>query len=167
MKSWWLPVHRRLQVARMVHRRGDSMLFVQSFCVALATPLLMRLSLPRLETLIERAAGFSRSSGKDPGQIAATVLDMLTAGRPLVRRGCLTRGLALYYSLRRADIEVGLDFGLGRVPEGDGFDGHCWLVLDGEPYLEPRDPRLAYTTTYSFRGGRAASAVHPSPAPAR
>jgi hypothetical protein len=155
MRRWWSPLSRRLASVQEVHRRGDSVLFAQSFCVAVMAPLLTRLSLPRLEALLEwLAAGEPSRTPANPDAVAATVLDMLLVGRPLVRRGCLTRGLALYYGLRRAGIDVALHFGMGRVPEGDGFDGHCWLVLDGLPYLEPRDPRAHYATVYSFgRGG--------------
>jgi hypothetical protein len=79
---------------------------------------------------------------------------MLDVGRPLVRRGCLTRGLTLYYCLRRAGVSVALCFGMGQTSTGDGFDGHCWLELDGKPYLEARDPRSYYATMYTFgRGG--------------
>jgi hypothetical protein len=82
------------------------------------------------------------------------VLAALRVGRPLVRRGCLTRGITLYYFLRRAGADVRLCFGLGAVDGGDGFDGHCWLVLAGEPYLEPRDPRPLYTEMYRFGEAR-------------
>jgi hypothetical protein len=76
---------------------------------------------------------------------------MLEAARPLVRRGCLTRGLTLYASLRRAGVDVQLTFGMGPTGAAvDGYDGHCWLVLDGEPYLEQRDPRQHYTPMLSF-----------------
>jgi hypothetical protein len=152
MKIWWSPLHRRLRIVHDVYVRGETSLFVQSFCVAVATPLLMRLPLSRVESLIERAAAWARTPASNPDEVAGTVLQMLQAGRPIVRTGCLTRGLTLYYSLRRAGVDVSLAFGLGPVAGGDGFDGHCWLVLDGEPYLEPRDPRLAYATTYCFRG---------------
>lgn len=152
MRSWWSPLSRRLAILRDVHRRGDTGLFVQSFGVALMTPLLVRLPLPRLEALLEwGAAAAARPARGSPDAVAATVLEMLQAGRPLVRRGCLTRGITLYYFLRRAGVDVGLHFGMGRFSAGDGFDGHCWLVLDGEPYLEPRDPRQDYATTFSFR----------------
>jgi hypothetical protein len=162
MRSWWSPLARRWAVVQNVHRRGDTVLFLESFGVALVTPLLVRLSLPRLEALLEwTAAGRSGRTRGDPDAIAATVLDMLQAGRPLVRRGCLTRGLTLYYFLRRAGVDVVLTFGMGQVSGGDGFDGHCWLVLDGKPYLEPRDPRGDYVTMYSFRRSVAAQ---PSPA---
>ncbi len=157
MRSWWSPLARRWAVVQNVHRRGDTVLFLQSFGVALATPLLLRLPLPRLEALLEwTAARRSRRAPGDPDAVAATVLDMLQAGRPLVRRGCLTRGLTLYYFLRRAGADVVLTFGMGQVSGGDGYDGHCWLVLDGKPYLESRDPHGNYVTMYSFRRGDAA-----------
>lgn len=69
-------------------------------------------------------------------------------GRPLVRSGCLTRGVTLYWFLRRAGLEVELRFGLDPDDAGDLTDGHCWLTLDGEPYLEPRDPRPRFTEVY-------------------
>lgn len=157
MRSWWSPLRRRLAVVHDVHRRGDTVLFMQSFCFALAAPALMHLPLQRLDALLELTASHRprRASG-DPDAVAATVLEMLRAGWPLVRRGCLTRGLTLYYALRRAGVEVELEFGMGKVSRGDGFDGHCWLVRDGNPYLEPRDPRSEYVTMYTF--GRKASA---------
>lgn len=71
---------------------------------------------------------------------------LLRLGRPLVRSGCLTRGVTLYRFLRRAGADVSLRFGMGRV--GDEFSGHCWLALDGEPFAEPRDPRLTFTETW-------------------
>lgn len=67
--------------------------------------------------------------------------------RPLVRSGCLTRGITLYWFFRRAGLDVELRFGLDpRAIEP--ADGHCWLTLDGEPYLEKRDPRLHFTELY-------------------
>lgn len=154
MRRWWSPLARRLAIVRQVRRRGDTDLFTRGFCLALMTPLLTRLSLPRLEALLEwSAAGRQSPAPADPDAVARTVLDMLQVGRPLVRRGCLTRGITLYYCLRRAGVDVTLHFGMGRVSEGDGFDGHCWLALDGEPYLETRDPRCHYATMYSFRSG--------------
>jgi hypothetical protein len=69
-------------------------------------------------------------------------------GRPLVGSGCLTRGLTLYWFLRRAGLDVELRFGLDPAHDGDLTDGHCWLTLDGAPYLEPRDPRPRFTELY-------------------
>jgi hypothetical protein len=70
---------------------------------------------------------------------------VLIAFRPVVRPGCLVRGLTLYHFLRQAGVDVSLTFGVGRV--GDGFTGHCWLVKDGRPFLEPDRPDLQYIET--------------------
>jgi Transglutaminase-like superfamily len=162
MRSWWSPLHRRLAIIRDVHRRGDTVLFVHSFCFALAAPALIHIPLPRLDMLLElSAARRSRPASRDPDAVAETVLEMLRAGWPLVRRGCLTRGLTLYYALRRAGVDVALEFGMGKVSSGDGFEGHCWLVRDGQPYLEPRDPRSEYATMYTF-GQKAAASAQPA-----
>src|SRR6187431_394833 len=102
MRSWWSPLRRRLSIVQDVHRRGDTGLFMQSFCVALAAPALMHIPLPRLDALLElTATRWPHPVRRDPDAIAATVLEMLRAGWPIVRRGCLTRGLTLYYVLRR------------------------------------------------------------------
>ena len=46
-----------------------------------------------------------------------------------------------------------LTYGLG---ERDGrMEGHCWLVRDGEPFLEREDPRGLYAETYSIPRTRA------------
>jgi hypothetical protein len=71
---------------------------------------------------------------------------LLLAGRPLVRSGCLTRGITLFYFLRRAGADVSLRFGMGEV---DGsYSGHCWVVHDGLPLAEKRDPRPLFTEMF-------------------
>jgi hypothetical protein len=68
-------------------------------------------------------------------------------GRPLIRPGCLTRGVTLFWFLRRAGLDVELRFGLDSTCDGTP-DGHCWLALDGEPFLERRDPRPRFAELY-------------------
>jgi Transglutaminase-like superfamily len=120
---------------------------------ALGVPLLLRLvKLPDLRSWLEP----KRPQGEappltDPAAIQTLVrrVDRLRAlGRPLVRSGCLTRGLTLYYVLRRAGADVSLRFGMGKAE--DEIAGHCWLVFAGEPLAEKRDPRLLYVETYSI-----------------
>jgi hypothetical protein len=155
MRDWSKPVARRAATLREVHRRGDSFLALRSLCFAVAVPTLMRLPLPKLDALLDwMVSGAGRAPVVDPEPTASTVLQMLDVGRPLVRRGCLTRGLTLYYCLRRAGLPVALHFGMGRTSGGDGFDGHCWVELGGEPYLEARDPRPYFASMYELgRGG--------------
>jgi transglutaminase-like putative cysteine protease len=52
--------------------------------------------------------------------------------------------------LRSAGIDAELVFGMGRADTADGYDGHCWVTVDGAPYLEPRDPRDAYVAMYTL-----------------
>jgi hypothetical protein len=144
---------------------------------ALLVPLLLRVKLPRLAGWLEPAPPLPPPP--DPAAVAALVarLDrLLAAGRPLVRRGCLTRGLTLYRFLRRAGAEVALCFGVGKA-DGD-LTGHCWLEYAGAPLAERRDPRGLYVETYRIsngisgppadRGDRDLPPVEePSPAPGR
>jgi hypothetical protein len=168
MSRWRSAILVRVAITRDVARRGDSLLFLHSLCFAAFVPLLSRLPLPRLRALLEPAPGRPRATPDERGRIVASLQAMLRAGRPLVRTGCLTRGLTLYYFLRRAGVDVALCFGIGRAADTkDGFDGHCWLVLDGEPFLEQRDPFPLYTEMYVFRGVPSSVPADGCPTPSR
>jgi hypothetical protein len=67
--------------------------------------------------------------------------------RPLVRSGCLTRGVTLFWFLRRGGLDVELRFGLDPAQDG-ATEGHCWLSLDDEPFLEKADPRPRFAELY-------------------
>jgi len=127
---------------------ANGFLFLRILAFAAAVPHLLRLKLSRVASALE--------PGKDPWavdenrvrKITTYVEKAIRLGKPLVRPGCLTRGLTRYYFLRRCGMDVALCFGMGR-PDND-FVGHCWLVKDGEPYLEPpdQDPRTLYAEMY-------------------
>ena len=72
----------------------------------------------------------------------------LVRGRPLVRRGCVTRGVTLYRFLRRAGAPATLRFGMG--PVNGALEGHCWIVCWDEPLGEKRDPRGIFTETWAI-----------------
>jgi hypothetical protein len=133
--------------------------------VAVAAPLLARLDLQRLQRCLEPAPRTSRSPSVDPSQVVEVVgrrVDRLIRwGKPLVRPGCLTRGITGYYILRRVGFDVALCFGMGPV-RGPGAAGHCWLILDGEPVLEEADPRSAFTELVRLSSGGLTS-VSPAP----
>jgi hypothetical protein len=123
-------------------------LFLRVFLFAAAVPHLLRLPLAHVAAILEPG---SEPQGVDPDRlrkIAAYVETAIERGRPVVRPGCLTRGLTRYYFFRRAGVDVSLHFGMGRIGERKEFDGHCWLMRDGEPYLENRDPRPLYVEMY-------------------
>jgi hypothetical protein len=117
--------------------------------VATVVPLLARLDLRRLQRCLEPSPrSSSHSLPGEPGPVIEVlgrrVDQVIRWGRPLVRPGCLTRGITGYYILRRAGFDVALCFGMGSVRDL-GATGHCWLVLDGEPVLEAVDPRVTFT----------------------
>jgi hypothetical protein len=118
--------------------------------VAVVAPLLARLDLQRLQRCLEPAA---RSSRPPVAVVGRRIDRLIRRGKPLVRPGCLTRGITGYYSLRRAGLDVALCFGIGP-----GAAAHCWLVLDGEPVLEAADPRLAFTEMVRLSSGGLTSA---------
>ena len=122
----------------------------RALSVAVVAPLLARLDLVRLQRVLEPRRAPSvrdRDAIQEVGrQYAATVDMVIRRARPVVRPGCLTRGITLYALLRRTGADVALRFGLGRAEGLSGeVVGHCWLVLDDEPFLERTDPRGSFT----------------------
>ena len=113
--------------------------------VAATVPALVRLPLPRLAQIIEPREPPSKPPA-DLRELAEHVDDAIAHAPRLVRRGCLTRGVTLYYFLRRGGADVGLAFGMGK--NGESYIGHCWLVDGGEPFLERKDPRELFTEIY-------------------
>ncbi|MCB0062264.1 MAG: lasso peptide biosynthesis B2 protein, partial [Caldilineaceae bacterium] len=71
---------------------------------------------------------------------------IMALGRPLIQPRCLTRGVTLYYFLRRAGLAVDLHFGVSQ--RTTPFLAHCWLVLDGQPFAEQVDPYTCYETMF-------------------
>ena len=139
---------------RQLRRLGLACLFLRVVAFAAAVPLLMRLKLPVLHRLLERRIAAAANAGRDlnrVGHILRCVQSALSLGAPLVRPGCLTRGLTLYYFLRRAGREVTLCFGArcqnGQLTEGAG---HCWLEQGGRPFLERGNPRHYSVPIYSL-----------------
>jgi hypothetical protein len=62
--------------------------------------------------------------------------------------------VTLFWFLRRAGLDVELVFGLDPAM-GEAADGHCWLALAGEPFLEKVDPRSRFTEVYRLPLGAA------------
>jgi Transglutaminase-like superfamily len=148
---------------RRVHQQppGGALLPLRAVLFGLAVPALLRLPLDRLAGWLEAApAAPERPELRTAEPMVRRIDAALRAAWPLVRRGCLTRGLTQLWFLRRAGFPVSLRFGMGEI---DGrIEGHCWLVLDGEPLAEKRDPRPIYTETWRIpREKRLEGAVHP------
>ena len=127
----------------------DVFLFIQVLFFAAAVPFLFRLKLLRVKALLEPRIPLSTDQGRIE-QITEYVEMAIREGRPLVRPGCLTRSVTRYYFFRRDGMDVSLCFGIGEV--NGKFVGHCWLVKDGVPFMETRDPRPLYTEMYRISG---------------
>jgi len=127
-------------------RLASALFACRVLVLAASVPALMRLRLPRLAALLEPAAPGVDAGEAELRALAGRVDRLLSLGRPLVRPGCLTRGVTLFWFLRRAGGDVRLVFGLGEV-DGETA-GHCWLVRDGAPFLEKVDPRPLFTELY-------------------
>lgn len=80
---------------------------------------------------------------------------------PLVRRGCLTRCITLYWFLGRADDDIELCFGVG-YPDGR-FGAHSWLAKGGQPFLERVDPTLSFAVIYRIPSAPGPAAPNVSP----
>jgi hypothetical protein len=132
--------------AASVRDLGDYVLAARIFALAAVVPLLARLRLPWLQMVLEPRHAPAAPNLPEVQRVVALVTMVLQRGQPVVRRGCLTRGVTLYYFLRRAGLDVALVFGLGRTETG--FAGHCWLIREGAPYLEPQRAAPSFTEIY-------------------
>ena len=163
MSIWWSRMTRWRQVARAFRHPSKLILYVDVALVALAAPMLARLKLPRLATLLGRGRA---ASAPDPARIddlVASVASVLQFAAALIRPTCITRGLVLYHFLRRAGLDVQLCFGAG-YPQGQ-FEAHCWLVYEEKPFMEPRDPRQWFTELYRMSPRRDLNQVRSDSAP--
>ncbi|MGC2467214.1 MAG: lasso peptide biosynthesis B2 protein [Candidatus Acidiferrum sp.] len=136
---------------------SDVFLFFQVLLFAAAVPFLLRLKISRVQTLLEPRT--PSSAHRNRVELINEYVEMaIRVGRPLVRPGCLTRGVTRYFFLRRNGLDVSLCFGMGQ--DNEEFVGHCWLVKDGVPFLEPRDPRPLYAEMYRIPGTTHRGEIH-------
>jgi hypothetical protein len=146
-RSFWPSGADRVRALRQLDSPLDLLLILRILVYAAAVP---ALTLTRLTSWEHFAGGGRRRRAEGGSEVvnktAAYFDAVLIAFRPVVRSGCLVRGLTLYHFLRKAGVDVSLRFGFVQV---DGsFTGHCWLAKDGRPFLEPDRPDIAYTETF-------------------
>jgi Transglutaminase-like superfamily len=127
--------------------KPPTLLLVRLTAMAVVAPLLVRAGLPRLQRWLEPSPSRGAAVPTDiefvGDQYGRWVDSIVARGQPVVRPGCLTRGVTLYYALRRRGVDVALCFGVG--PHEGEMAGHCWLDLAGQPFLEPADPLSKFT----------------------
>ena len=154
MKTWCARIRRRLLLLNQLRTPHQWWLFARIFIFATTVPALFRLRLSVLNRILERPilpAGPPEAASAQAEQIIRCVEIVRAVGRPLVRPKCLTRACTLYYFLRRAGMELTLCFGAARK-EGQlvADAGHCWLMKNGEPFLETQDPRANFAPFFSL-----------------
>jgi hypothetical protein len=147
-----LPLRARPDALRELRGPTDAALFAQVSVFAACVPLLLRLPLPRLAALLDAGARRLPAPAATSDRLPELLVLAARVFRPLVRPGCLTRGVTLFWFLRRSGLPVELCFAVD--PTAEPADGHCWLVLDGEPFLEPVDPRARFAETYRLAPAR-------------
>lgn len=124
---------------------------VAAIAVVLAMGAVTRLPPALLCRLLE-TAGRLRHGIPDAAAVARAQRAVAAAER-LRPQSCLTRGAARFVLLRRAGYPVELVFGIG--PHEGSYAGHCWLELDGRPFLEHVDPRPAFPQILRVPAGAA------------
>jgi Transglutaminase-like superfamily len=68
---------------------------------------------------------------------------------PYNKKGnCFLRSLALYWFARRLGYPVLFHCGVRK--EDSNLDGHAWLTLDRQPFLEPGQHWQHFTVTFSY-----------------
>jgi hypothetical protein len=138
---------RRARALSQLRGPRELLLFVQLGAFAATVPTLMRAPLPRIAALITRPVRRRTPSAEEIDRLERLIALAPTVAHPLVKTGCLTRGVTLFWFLRRAGLDVELRFGLDPA-EAEATDGHCWLTLAGEPFLEKQDPRPRFAELY-------------------
>jgi hypothetical protein len=122
-------------------------LVTHAAALTVSSRLLRRLSLSHLQRVLEprRHRTLRGDAARHAGAEYASIVDtVIRRGQPVVVPGCMTRGITLYALLRRAGVDVVLQFGVN--PDLDGrAEGHCWLEYEGAPFLERTDPRTSFT----------------------
>lgn len=148
MENIYAKIGRRLNVLKELPKPDYGFLYLRIFLFILSTPLLLQLKLPTLKNLLEPKKRYDKVDDARIEYTLTSVDRILQIGRPVIKTRCYPRGLALYYFLNKAGLNVGLQFGAEKVQ--DTLAGHCWLVKDGEPFSEPEDPRISYKEVYCF-----------------
>jgi Transglutaminase-like superfamily len=139
-------------------RLAEAILSLRIALFAACVPWLVRLPVRRLEARVNPPFPPPFADAVQAERIIRLTQLICRVARALIDHPCQVRGLTLYYFLRRAGVNVSLVFGIGRVDAE--YAGHCWLVKDGEPFLEIRDPREYFTAMYTFNSDHSEGATN-------
>jgi hypothetical protein len=120
-------------------------LLLRTYMITVTAGLVARLPPRHLRRLLLLRRRGRREPGVEAAfRVQAAVDHVQTSGWPLVRKGCLSRGLTLFWLLRRSGVDdLSLAFGVG--PADRAPTAHCWLVRNKLPYFETTDPTEMFT----------------------
>ena len=146
---------------RQVRLLGDPRKFALFLGVLFRIPafwcLLRCMKMPDLLRYLDRPRGGSRAFGREDLEQARLVwkyANFLLIHCFRTKKPCLLRSLILFFTLRRKGIPVQIHFGVKK--EEFLREGHCWLFMEGEPFLEQSDPNRIYTRVYVYPDERTA-----------
>lgn len=105
-------------------------------------------SLPRLLDLLHAGEG-ARTHNRPTLEDVAYYVNRWLALFPYNKKGnCFPRALSLYRYARQYGLPV--EFYCGVRKSGTNLDGHAWLMLSAEPFMEPTQHWKTFAVTFSF-----------------
>ncbi len=105
-------------------------------------------SLPRLLDLLHAGKG-ARAYNRPTLEEIAYHVDRWLALFPYNKKGnCFPRALSLYRYARQYGLPV--EFHCGVRKSGPSLDGHAWLMLSAQPFMEPTQHWKTFAVTFSF-----------------
>jgi hypothetical protein len=138
-----------------------------------APRLLARQGLPRTLARLDTRPGLELGNRGDDAAMIARAQRLARYADAWLRRlrlgnPCLRRSLVLFGRLRRAGLPVRFCLGVrtdGASSDSDPLEGHAWLELDEQPFLERSPLPAGQVTTFRYptaAGQTAARADRPA-----
>ena len=151
---------------RRVQSWAELKLLVGAAAVMAVMPLLLRLPIPRLLSVLSRLNRWLAPRPVDEDLLYRCVEALGRYNCWAWRDNCVARNLAVYCFLQSAQAPLEVRFGVEmRVgPEGKPAPGrrHVWLLRDGQPVRET-EPLERYLVMYRYPEPAAGAPSQPSP----
>lgn len=118
------------------------------------------ISLPRLLHWLTVMSVVTGRTQESMEQVVYYVDRWLAMFPYLPKGSCFPRALALYWFARRGGIPVQFRCGVMKIDQR--LEGHAWLMLDGQDFLEPSPHWRSFTVTVAFPRTPLSQTDHPS-----
>lgn len=121
------------QKLHQIRNSKDLLLLLQITVLACLLPLLLRWV--KLPTLLKVLKPWNRTATVERKQVDKIVrfTNFIVGMGFTGKRTCLKKSLLLYHFLRRAGVNVEMNFGIRKAK---GLIGHSWLTYQANPYLD-------------------------------